>query len=328
MATFPVVTHDQRAVLGVALTFSILAVVAVSLRLLAHAIAHKKWTYSDYLIIAACVRRPETMTTVSTPNYVQVFAVGLQSVSITGVFEAGIGYGHVMDIVLEHGPGPITKLSQLIVPLQFFCGNQVTSFTVTGVINLVTDVVVLLLPMQPLYQLQMATYKKVVFISIFGLGIFTCIISALRISVLSSMDFTDITFTIPKANIFSGIEPCLAVVLASVPMMRPLLGRAATTPYGSSQRPVKAASKPMSPRRVSDNGFERLDDDAGNLRLRPLGLQYRADISALRETINEDANEGERDWMHARDEGDGISRTREVTLEVAHAAEGAAKRVG
>lgn len=106
-----------------------------------------------------------------------------------------------MDVVLEHGPGPITKLSQLIVPLQFLwklslsctqlsilclylrifpfrwitwssyatvtiivawtvatiltgcliclpfafnwdktvaggsCGNQVTSFTVTGIIN-------------------------------------------------------------------------------------------------------------------------------------------------------------------------------------------------
>lgn len=377
MATFPIVTHDQRAVLGVALAFSIFAVVAVSLRLLAHAIAHKRSTYSDYLIIAACV-----------------FAVGLQSVSITGVFEAGIGYGHVMDIVVEYGPGPITKLSQLIVPLQFlwvlslsctklsilclylrifpfrwiawssyatmsiivawtvatilagclicrpfafnwdktipggYCGNQVTSFTVTGVINLVTDVVVLALPMQPLYQLQMATYKKVVFISIFGLGIFTCIISVLRISVLSSMDFTDITFTIPQANIFSGIEPCLAVVLASVPMMRPLLGQSAATPYGSSQRPVKAASKTMSPGRLSDNGFERLDDNAGNLRLRPLGLQYRADISALRETINEDTNEDKRDRMPARDEGGGISRTNEVTLEVAHAAEGDAKRVG
>ncbi|KAJ4368707.1 hypothetical protein N0V86_009616 [Didymella sp. IMI 355093] len=166
-----------------------------------------------------------------------VFAVGLQSVSITGVFQAGIGYGHVEDIVLQYGLGPITKLSQLIIPLQFLwvlslsctklsilclylqifpfrwiawtsyatmfvivawtiatilagclicrpfafnwdktipdgsCGDQVISFTVTGAINLVTDVVVLLLPMQPLYNLQMATYKKVVFVSVFGLGI-------------------------------------------------------------------------------------------------------------------------------------------------------------
>jgi hypothetical protein len=53
--------------------------------------------------------------------------------------------------------------------------------------------------------------------------------SALRISVLCTMDFSDITFTILKANIFSGIEPCLAVVLASVPMMRPIFRRSTGT---------------------------------------------------------------------------------------------------
>lgn len=237
MTTFPIVTSDQRAVLAAAVAFSVLALLAVCLRLLAHAIAHKRWTRSDYFVISACVRAPEIMTIFRVYNCVQIFAVGLQFISITGVLEAGIGYGHVKNIVLEHGAGPITKLSQLIVPLQFLwvlslsctkmsilclylrifpyrwitwssyatmsiivawtvatilagclicrpfafnwdktipdgrCGNQVTSFTVTGVINLVTDIVVLLLPMQPLYQLQMATYKKVVFISIFGLGI-------------------------------------------------------------------------------------------------------------------------------------------------------------
>lgn len=51
------------------------------------------------------------------------------------------------------------------------CGNQVTSFTVTGVINLVTDVVVLVLPMPSLSRLQMAMYKKVTLIAVFGLGI-------------------------------------------------------------------------------------------------------------------------------------------------------------
>jgi hypothetical protein len=165
-----------------------------------------------------------------------VFAVGLQAISITGVLQAGIGYGHVADIAREYGLGPITKLSQLIIPLQFLwvlslsctklsilylyvqvfpyrwvvwssyvtmsiivawtiatilagclvcqpfafnwdktipdgsCGDQVTSFTVTGIINLITDVMVLLLPMRPLYRLQMAMYKKMTFITVFGLG--------------------------------------------------------------------------------------------------------------------------------------------------------------
>jgi len=42
---------------------------------------------------------------------------------------------------------------------------------------------------------------------------------------------------------------------------------------------------------MSDDGFERLDDDTSELCLRPLGLQHRADASALRETVNDDASE-------------------------------------
>lgn len=168
---------------------------------------------------------------------IQIFAVGLESITITGVVQAGIGYDHTVSIVEAYGEEPITELLQLIIPLQFTwvlslsctkisilclylkifpvawvvriswstmvvivawaiatilagvlvcrpfaynwdqtipggsCGNQVTSFTATGVINLLTDVAVLLTPMPLLYRLQMATYKKVTLIAVFGLGI-------------------------------------------------------------------------------------------------------------------------------------------------------------
>ncbi|KAL4803356.1 hypothetical protein BDV18DRAFT_162920 [Aspergillus unguis] len=355
MTTFPVETHDQRSVLGVAFAFSVLAIIAVCLRLLAHQLAHKKWTVSDYFIIAALI-----------------FALGLQSISITGVFEAGIGFGHVTDIIADpaYGAGPMTKLSQLIIPLQFLwvlslsctkisilclylrifpvrwlvisswatmsvivawaiatilagclicrpfaynwdktieggsCGDQVASFTATGVINLVTDVIVLVLPMPSLSRLQMATYKKVTLITVFGLGLVTCVISALRISVLSTMDFNDITYTIPKANIFSGIEPCLAVVLASVPLMRPLLGRndskkgTRATPYYDSNSNGNLNSNPYAKpngiqgkrsSRTSD-GFQPLDDDTSQLWLRPMEGKHYAGISVkkMSQPLDED----------------------------------------
>jgi hypothetical protein len=51
------------------------------------------------------------------------------------------------------------------------CGNQVLSFTVTGSINLVTDAIVLFLPMPTLYSLQLKNYKKFTLIGVFGLGV-------------------------------------------------------------------------------------------------------------------------------------------------------------
>ncbi|KAL4987808.1 hypothetical protein BDW68DRAFT_101874 [Aspergillus falconensis] len=352
---FPIKTQAQRSVLGCSFAFSILAITAVSLRLLAHKIAHKKWTISDYFIILACV-----------------FSVGLQCISITGVFQAGIGYDHVNVIVTnpKWGTEPVTIMSKLIIPLQFLwvlslsctkvsilflylhifpvrwlvvssyatmavivawaiatilagclicrpfaynwdktipgghCGDQVTSFTITGIINLVTDVVVLVLPMPNLSRLQMATYKKVTLITVFGLGAVTCVISALRISVLSTMNFADITYTMPKANIFSGIEPCLAVILASVPMMRPLLGRRGGSTNATAQTPVysnsnsnshshsKSLSRPRGNRnsRIGDDGFQPLDDDTSQLWLRPLGPKHHVGVSVMQDTVTGDGD--------------------------------------
>lgn len=51
------------------------------------------------------------------------------------------------------------------------CGNQVLSYQVTGALNLVTDLVVLALPMRYLYGLNLALYKKVVLMISFAVGI-------------------------------------------------------------------------------------------------------------------------------------------------------------
>jgi hypothetical protein len=96
------------------------------------------------------------------------------------------------------------------------------------------------------------------------------------------MDFADINFTIPKANILSGIEPCLAVVLASVPMMRPLLGRSAPTPHRADQKVADTEIEAAGSKRVSSRGFERLDDDTSSMWLTPMELRHHAGTSALR----------------------------------------------
>ena len=55
---FPIVKRDQRAVFGVAVTFAILPVIAVALRLLARRISKRSLDASDYCIVVACVSLP------------------------------------------------------------------------------------------------------------------------------------------------------------------------------------------------------------------------------------------------------------------------------
>ena len=51
------------------------------------------------------------------------------------------------------------------------CGNSVTLWLCTGVLNIVTDLVVLLLPMPYIWGLEMALFKRLILMATFGLGL-------------------------------------------------------------------------------------------------------------------------------------------------------------
>ncbi|KXG47544.1 uncharacterized protein PGRI_014140 [Penicillium griseofulvum] len=130
----------------------------------------------------------------------------------------------------------------------------------------------------------MARYKKATFIAIFGLGAVTCVISIMRISILSTMNFADITYSIPRANIFSGLEPCLAVILASVPMMRPLLGRSTYTPEVTACPSDRSSSASKRSRSTDDSEFQPLKDDSSELCLRPVGPKHEVGVAVVKFT--------------------------------------------
>lgn len=116
-------------------------------------------------------------------------------------------------------------MSDMWTPVpQGHCGDQVTSYTVTGSINIVTDLLVLCLPLPYLLRLNMALYKKLVLTATFTVGLFVCIVSALRLKSIRAIDFADITYTVAEAQIWSALEPALGITVACVPVLQPLCG--------------------------------------------------------------------------------------------------------
>ena len=59
------------------------------------------------------------------------------------------------------------------------CSNQVLSYQITGVLNLVTDVVVLLLPMPYIWNLQLRLSRKFALTALFSVGIL-CVSTILK----------------------------------------------------------------------------------------------------------------------------------------------------
>lgn len=85
----------------------------------------------------------------------------------------------------------------------------------------------------------------------------------------------------PHANIFTGLEPCLAIILSSIPLMRPLIDRSPKSPRATVDR---AADCPVLSRRgpaAATNRLDSLTDDSHPLWLRPMGHNAYAGVAAL-----------------------------------------------
>ncbi|MCJ1323103.1 hypothetical protein MMC15_008455 [Xylographa vitiligo] len=143
------------------------------------------------------------------------------------------------------------------------CGNQRASWLGTGITNILTDVMVLALPIRSVWNLNLPRVTKIGLIGIFGVGFLlgtrylcrcpilisyhfilitilrpnsttqlipflnhsVCIISILRIISLFSITLLDLTYTKVPTDIYSFLEPSLGIICACLPILRPFFDR-------------------------------------------------------------------------------------------------------
>lgn len=140
------------------------------------------------------------------------------------------------------------------------------------------------------------------------LGNSTCVFSALRIQAIATLDYSDLTYLAGVPSIYSVLEPTLAITLACVPVLRPLLGgkysktgtrlaRAAKASANTTSSPKKSPGVSLRKSSRADR-FETLggdtDDDeaASDLQLQPIECKQHARVSARdhgRDEVSADA---------------------------------------
>ncbi|ROV94600.1 hypothetical protein VPNG_09203 [Cytospora leucostoma] len=102
------------------------------------------------------------------------------------------------------------------------CVNISADYIAMGTINIVTDVVVLCLPMPQLWRLQMSRTRKAQLMGMFLLGGFVCVVSIIRLTYLSNVGLSDATWNDAFTALWSVVETCIAIVCACLPTLRPL----------------------------------------------------------------------------------------------------------
>ncbi|KAI1101969.1 hypothetical protein F4804DRAFT_314559 [Jackrogersella minutella] len=131
------------------------------------------------------------------------------------------------------------------------CGDRNTVYVVAGATNMVTDFMVLLLPVPIIWNLKMPTSQRIGLMATFSLGLFISAISIIRLLSLMDISFTDPTWTLPMGLLWTVLEPELAILVANFPFMRP---------YLSKILPKKWSLNPSSwrSRKEGRDNFERL----------------------------------------------------------------------
>ncbi|KAJ5935099.1 hypothetical protein N7466_004646 [Penicillium verhagenii] len=142
------------------------------------------------------------------------------------------------------------------------CASQNVAFSTIGAFNLITDVLIMALPVRFIWKLQMSVGTKMALYGIFGLGIFISSITIIRIRVLTTVDFDDLPYSMTWAAFWSVTEPALAIANSCAPMLRPIAKAAFPSLFGSakagySTQPASTGPKPILSK---NNTFDRIVD--------------------------------------------------------------------
>lgn len=114
---------------------------------------------------------------------------------------------------------PITAFWDRSIPHK--CVSSQASWLSYAVINIVTDFLILVLPIQQILRLQLKKTDKIALILVFLLGGFVCITSILRATYLAaSSGITDVTWALIPVTVWSTIEINTGIICACTPIIR------------------------------------------------------------------------------------------------------------
>lgn len=146
----------------------------------------------------------------------------LRAALIFGAFLT-LSYPIIIWVTMGNACKPVTYFWTQFSGAQGECINVNQFFLAAGILNMLNDFVILVIPFPRIIKLQMTTRKKLAICGIMAVGIFVCVASIVRIYYLSIfMGAVDVTWLMGPVFIWSTIEPSVAVVCACLPHLAPL----------------------------------------------------------------------------------------------------------
>ena len=136
-------------------------------------------------------------------------------------------------------PGPETDSNQALKWDKYTagsCDNMNASASAIAAVDVAIDLVLLGLPMPAVWNLQMPLRMKLALSAAFALGFLDLAIGALRVAAALDVEWTgDLTYTGAALWFWTVVEPGIAITVACLIVIRPVLERLSPSRFFSSR---------------------------------------------------------------------------------------------
>ncbi|TQV96200.1 integral membrane protein [Cordyceps javanica] len=159
------------------------------------------------------------------------------------------------------------------------CGNQTVLFSAVSIVDIVTDILIIALPVKMLWGLKMRRTYKIAVVCMFGAGLLTIAFTVVRLYSVFTLDFSDMTYNFVSISIIGLVQSGVAILVATAPLLRPAIDR--------------TVESCMSKNSKAPAGFRQLSESEENLR-------WELDVMHAHKgkTLTEVSNAGHSEGMH------------------------------
>ncbi|KAH7392801.1 hypothetical protein BKA66DRAFT_456896 [Pyrenochaeta sp. MPI-SDFR-AT-0127] len=128
-----------------------------------------------------------------------------------------IAWGIGITVTLFLACRPLATYWDVSVPGK--CLVMVTFVYFTNISNLITDIWIFLMPVPMIWHLQLQTKKKMILSLIFCIGLATCVVSSIRLTVVLGRGSADFTWYYVPLGAYSVFEPLGGILCTNLPII-------------------------------------------------------------------------------------------------------------
>ncbi|KAL8922146.1 MAG: hypothetical protein Q9208_005341 [Pyrenodesmia sp. 3 TL-2023] len=151
------------------------------------------------------------------------------------------------------------------IPNGYCVNDNLIGYSITGA-NIVTDLVVLVMPIPWLWGMNMTVPKRMAVVGLFILGSFVCIAGIVRIPLLAELNFADLSWSAVSVGVWVNVECNIGILSVCLPILRPLFStKYSSSPVSRFTRILRTITNSSRFSSISENGRSSSDPEKGIL---------------------------------------------------------------